>query len=90
MIEEKILAHLIDNENYARKVLPFVKPEYFSDNANRVIYQTISAYVDKYNTIPSTEALTIDVDSINGLSSDTFTKIVETIPELKADKDTVS
>lgn len=88
MIEEKILAHLIDNETYARKVLPFVKADYFSDTAYRVLYQTISAYVDKYNSIPSVEALTIDVDHINGLPADTFTKIVETIPELKADKDT--
>jgi archaellum biogenesis ATPase FlaH len=88
LIEEKILAHLIDNETYARKVLPFVKADYFSDTAYRVLYQTISAYVDKYNSIPSVEALTIDVDHINGLPADTFTKIVETIPELKADKDT--
>lgn len=88
MIEQKILAHLIDNDSYARKVLPFVKPEYFADHANRVIYQVISAYVDKYNNVPSIEALTIDLDKIEGLTSDTFAKIVEYIPELKADKDT--
>ena len=88
MIEQKILAHLVSNETYARKVLPFVKPEYFSDHAYRVIYQTVTAYVERYNTIPSAEALTIDVDKIEGMSSDTFTKIVETIPNLKADKDT--
>lgn len=88
MIELKILSHLVSNENYARKVLPFVKPEYFSDNAHRVIYQTVSAYVDSYNSIPSIEALTIDVDKIDGLNSDTFNKIVEIIPELKADANT--
>lgn len=88
MIEQKILAHLVSNENYARKVLPFVKPEYFSDSGNRIIYQTISAYVDRYNTIPSIEALTVDVNHIDGLSSDTFTKVVETIPELKVDPNT--
>jgi archaellum biogenesis ATPase FlaH len=88
LIEQKILAHLVNNESYARKVLPFVKPEYFSDSSHRVIYQTISAYVDRYNTIPSAEALTIDVDKIDGLSSDTFSKVVELLPNLKADKDT--
>lgn len=88
MIEQKILAHLVSNETYARKVLPFVKPEYFSDHANRMIYQLISAYINSYNTIPSCEALLIDADKISGVSSDTFTKVMEVIPNLKADKET--
>ena len=88
MIEQKILAHLVSNDTYARKVLPFVKPEYFTDHAHRVIYQTVVAYVERYNTIPSAEALTIDIDKIDGMSSDIFSKVVEIIPNLIADKET--
>jgi archaellum biogenesis ATPase FlaH len=88
LIEQKILAHLVSNDTYARKVLPFVKPEYFADHAHRVIYQTVVAYVERYNTIPSAEALTIDVDKIDGMSSDIFSKVVEIIPNLIADKET--
>ena len=74
-VENTILAHLIHNETYARKVLPFIKTEYFADHANRVIYQTLYSYIDRYNSFPSKEAIAIDVEKINGLSDVVYTSI---------------
>ena len=84
-VENTILAHLIHNETYARKVLPFIKTEYFADHANRVIYQTLYSYIDRYNSVPSKEAIAIDVEKINGLSDDVYTSIQEKISEYKTD-----
>jgi archaellum biogenesis ATPase FlaH len=88
LIEQKILAHLVSNEAYVRKVLPFIKSEYFSDTSNKVIFEVIRHYFDKYNAIPSTEALLIDVDKIPSLSTETYQKITETVKTLDADNNT--
>lgn len=88
MIEQKILAHLVSNETYARKVLPFIKGEYFSDQAYKEIYETITKYVNSYNSIPSKEALIIDIDKINGLPAEVYTRINETIISFDPDCNT--
>ena len=49
MIETTILTNLINNEEYIRKVLPYVKDEYFQDHVDRSIYNEIVGYFEKYN-----------------------------------------
>jgi replicative DNA helicase len=72
MIEQLILSNLALNEEYARKILPFVKEEYFSDNSQRVVYKLIKEYIDEYNRNPTREALIIDLGSKDGLNTATF------------------
>ena len=48
-IEQTALSNLIHNEQYARKVLPFMKGDYFSDRIERVIFEEIQNFVEKYN-----------------------------------------
>ena len=50
-IELTALTQLVVNEQYARKVIPFLKSEYFSDKTERTIFEEISRFVDKYNKI---------------------------------------
>ena len=88
MIEQKILAHLVSNETYARKVLPFIKTEYFSKPSNAVIYKTIDDYIGKYNSIPTKEAVSIDVEHLSGLSAEIYNEISETLVSLSADSNT--
>lgn len=88
MIEQKILAHLVSNETYARKVLPFIKTEYFSKPSNAVIYKTIDDYIGKYNSIPTKEAVSIDVEHLSGLSAEVYNEISETLVSLSADSNT--
>ena len=71
MIEQTILNNLINNEKFTRKVIPFIKPEYFQDRTQRVTFEHIDDYVRRFNNIPTKEALTIEVDN-SKLSEDQF------------------
>jgi replicative DNA helicase len=80
--EPVIFSNLIFNEDYARKVIPFLKDEYFSDHSERIIFQLIDEYVKKYNSFPSKEALAIDLSNKEDVNEQTFKtckSIIETI-----------
>ena len=85
-IEKVILSNLIENEEYSRKVIPFLKSEYFQSIPQRVVYNIIDEYVKNYNAFPSKEALNIDLQNQNGINEQTFKESKELIEELKSDK----
>lgn len=87
-IETTILSHLVYNEEFARKTIPFLKSEYFSDPTEKVIYDEIETYVKKYNAFPSKEALTIDLSSRDNLSEDQFVASQRYVDALRSDDDT--
>ena len=60
-IEQTILTNLVYNEDYARKVLPFLKVDYFSDKTERVVFEEIQKFVDKYNDLPNQNALELSL-----------------------------
>ncbi len=60
-IERTALTNLISNENYARKVLPFIKGDYFEVKEERVIFEEIYNFVDKYKKIPTQTSLEIEL-----------------------------
>ena len=62
-IERTALTQLVTNEKYARKVLPFIKGDYFSDRTERTVFEEITKFVDKYNKIPTQTSLEIEVQS---------------------------
>ena len=70
MIEKTILSNLIFNDEYTRKVLPFLDERYFSDIVDKKIYNLIKAYHLDYNECPSQEALIIELNNAGGLSDD--------------------
>ena len=82
-IERTTLAHLIHNEDYCRKVIPFIKPLYFSNRDERIVFEEIEKFLEKYNALPTQETLTIGVDSRKDLTDDEYTKIVELISTLE-------
>ena len=59
--EIAILKNLLQNEEYTRKVLPFLKVEYFTEHADKTLYEKVNNFVNKYNTLPSQEALQIEL-----------------------------
>ena len=88
-IERTTLTNLIWDEDYARKVIPFIKPEYYSDKNERVIFEEITKFTEKYNSIPTQEALTIELDNRKDVNDDEYKKIVDIISSLqKSDVDT--
>ena len=64
-LESIILKNLIINEPYARKVLPFIKREYFVEEKERIIFERIENFIIKYNNIPTKEAVAIDLQNLD-------------------------
>ena len=63
-IQTTILRNLINDEDYTRSVIPFLKKEYFENN-HRVVFDSVVEFVDKYNKLPTQEALSIELTSAN-------------------------
>jgi replicative DNA helicase len=82
-IEETVLAQLIHNEIYARKVLPFLKAEYFQERKERVVFEEIRKFVDSYKKIPTKQSLEIDLDNRRDLTDEEYKIIVEKIKNLE-------
>jgi replicative DNA helicase len=87
-IESTIFGNLLFNEEYARKVIPFLKEEYFSDSTDKNIFKLIDEYVKKYNGFPSKEALLIDLSNLDSVNQDVYTKSKEAITNLNHDENT--
>ena len=64
-IETTILKNLIHNEEYVRRVIPFLKEDYFTDNTDKTVYNLIEQFVKKYNKSPTLEALEISLQNSN-------------------------
>ena len=81
-IETLVLRSLIHDEEYARRTLPFLKPEYFMDRTERVVYETIAGFILKYNKTPTIETTTIDLCNRDGISEEEFKQGKELLGEL--------
>ena len=84
--ETVILKHLLNDENYARRTLPYLKAEYFSDRIEKTVYEQIDKFVDKYNTLPTKEALSIELDGSSTLNDKEFGDCVDYIGQLDIDQ----
>jgi len=86
-LEQVILKNLIQNENYMRKVLPFLKDNYFSNHEDRLLYKEVADFITKYNQQPTFDALHIEINNVRGVTDDTVKKVSETLNVLKDDTD---
>ena len=81
-VESTILRNLLCSEDFYRKVVPFVKPDYFQDMSERVIFEEIQDFSTKYDKIPTKEVLNIGLQQRTDLNDDTFknaTTLVENL-----------
>ena len=78
-IERTALKHLIHTEQYARKVLPFLKEEYFSDRLEKLIFREIALFYEKYNAQPTNETLAIELNGRKDINDAEFQSITSTI-----------
>lgn len=88
MIDDLILSHILNDEDYGRKVLPFLKEEYFQDRGDRILFSIIHSYVGKYNNFPTKEALLIDLNNEKKVTEDDFKQCKEKISVLQYDEKT--
>ena len=85
-IETLILKNLIHNEEYSRKVLPFLNKEYFMERTDKLLYEQVNLFINKYNNLPTKEALVIELDSTS-LKDEEFENVTELLTYLEGQKD---
>jgi replicative DNA helicase len=81
-IEKIILQNLLHDEIYLRKTFPFLKSEYFSDYQERIIFDKIKAFVEKYNSLPNQDSLVVSLQNDKTLTEDQYREGVKLIHEL--------
>ena len=87
-IQKTILSSLLFNDEYGRKVIPFIKSEYFKESNDKTIFNLIDEYLKKYNGFPSKEALLIDLSNSKNISEYDFKNTLTVIDELQNNSDT--
>ena len=78
-IEFLILRNLLYNEEYLRKVIPFIKPEYFEELNQKIIFEEISNFVGEYNQLVTKEALSIEIEKRTDINDESFQNIVKLV-----------
>ena len=84
-IEESILRNLLFNEQYYRKVVPFLKADYFQEYHEKIIYEEIADFASKYDKVPTKEVLTINLQSRGDLTDEAFKDSTTKVRELTDD-----
>ena len=82
-LETTILSNLISDEEYARKVTPFLDDAYFSVGPEQTIYKKIGKFIQKYNNLPSKEALYIEIDNDSALHEEIHRECKELVDTLE-------
>jgi replicative DNA helicase len=85
-LEKTILKSLIYNEEYARKVIPFIKPEYFSDKTEKLVFKEIFEFIDKYKNLPTHESLVINFTENTILTESEVRSTIELLKLIDTDK----
>ena len=78
LTELTILQHLINNEEYCRKTIPFIEKDYFTEEKDKVVFDMIQEHIDKYNESPSPVSLQIMLDELT-VSDMIFKDVNDTI-----------
>jgi len=84
-IEDLIFGHLLANETYSRKVIPFLKNEYFQNRHSKIIFELIDNYIKAYHKIPTKEALNTKLQGLDNLTGDEFEACTAYVKSLDAD-----
>lgn len=86
-IQKVILQNLVHNEGYSRRVIPFIKEEYFSENSERRVFRKIYEYINQYNKLPNGDALTISLQNDKDLTQTDYEKCQTLVGDLQPVKD---
>jgi replicative DNA helicase len=78
-VEYLILKNLLHNEDYSRKVIPFIKTEYFEDSSQKIVFEEIFSFIQKYNKQVTKEVLCIEVESRQDINESSFKEIIDLI-----------
>ena len=82
-IETTILRSLAYNDEYSRKVLPFIRSEYFTDYTEKVVFEEICKFIFKYNKLPTQEVLRVEVDGRSDLNENSYKEVTDYVDNLE-------
>ena len=82
-VEFLILRNLLYNEDYARKVIPFIKLEYFEEQSHKILFEEISSFIIKYDELPTKETVSIDIENRTDLNESSFKELSQVISYLE-------
>lgn len=88
MIENTVVSNLVYNEDYFRKVYPYIKKDYFEDGNLQKIFDAYSEYVEEYREPPSVEVLKLVIDKRKDLNEDSYKNVMASLDQLKVDEQT--
>jgi len=80
-IEQTIIKNIITNEEFMRKVLPFIRPDYFEGTYQK-LFKEVGKFVGKYNKLPTSESFKIELDQSDSFNEEQYRHAVEIIPQL--------
>jgi archaellum biogenesis ATPase FlaH len=80
--EQVLINNLVYNDEFTRKVLPYIKDEYFHDKAERAVHELVQEHYEKYNTAPTVRALLVELGNKSGLGEDVFRSAQDLIQAL--------
>ena len=86
-IERVVFNNLVNNEEFARKTLPFLRGDYFHNRTERVVFDVIDDYVKKYNRVPTKEALLVDLGNVDTITEEQYTECKEIVDAIPSEKD---
>ena len=85
-LEATILSNLIYSEKYARKVLPFLKSDYFNERTYKIVFLEIHEYISQYDTLPSLNAISIECQERTDLTEEGYKDVVSLLQSLPTEK----
>jgi len=85
--EKIILRNLMRDEDFSRRVIPFLKDEYFKTRSDKTVFDMIREHISKYNALPTSDILMISIDEKTNLSEQDYKNCVELIEDLGEDKE---
>jgi replicative DNA helicase len=88
LIEELILAHLLDDQTFSRAASPYIKKEYFTERTHQIIFELIEKYIQQYKKIPSKQAIEIEMGKVETLNDEEYQQAEHELRALHVDPKT--
>ena len=82
-IENTIINSLFFNEDYTRKVLPFIKDEYFGNRVEQLLFGEIFKFVEKYNNLPTKDAILIELNSRKDINEEELNHLKDYVNQIE-------
>ena len=82
-VEVLLIKNLLYNEEYGRKVIPFIKAEYFEDQSQKILFEEISSFIIKYDQLPTKEAIAIEVENRDDLNESSYKEVSQSLSYLE-------